>query len=73
MNLEKEFIDRLRGYEPSKSLAEKFRDFCELAYCTYAKPMAAPERQEELEAHYMQIVNTYRDKDTIRSYPRLIA
>lgn len=73
MSLEKEFIAHLKQYEPSKGLAEKFRDFCELAYCAYAKPMAEPERQEELEARYMQIVNTYRDKEAIRSYPRLIA
>jgi hypothetical protein len=73
MKLEKEFIEHLRKYEPSKGLAEKFRDFCELAYCAYAKPMAEPERQDELEARYMQIVNTYRDKEAIRSYPKLIA
>jgi hypothetical protein len=69
MNLEKDFINHLKKFEPSKSLADKFRDFCELAYCAYAKPMVEPERQDELEARY----NTYRDKDAIRSYPKLIA
>jgi hypothetical protein len=66
------FIKKLKALEPSKSTAEKFRDFCELAYCAYAKPMAAPEQHEILEARYMHIVGTYRNKDAIRAYPELI-
>ena len=31
------------------------------------------ERADELEDRYMQIVGTYRDKDTVRTYPELLA
>jgi len=73
MELAKTFIKKLSSLEPSKSPSEKFRDFIELAYCAYAKPMAAPEDKEMLEARYMQIVGTYRDKDAVRAYPELVA
>jgi hypothetical protein len=69
----KTFIKKLSSLEPSKIPQEKFRDFIELAYCAYAKPMDAPEDKESLEARYMQIVGTYRDKDAVRAYPELIA
>lgn len=67
------FIQKLSRPEPSKSPQEKFRDFCELAYCAYAKPVSDAEQQEALEARYMQIVGSYRDKDAIRAYPELVA
>lgn len=73
MELVKTFIKKLSALEPSKTPQEKFRDFIELAYCAYAKPMAAPEDKESLEARYMQIVGTYRDKDAVRAYPELVA
>lgn len=73
MELVKSFIKKLSSLEPSKSPQEKFRDFIELAYCAYAKRMATPENKEPLEARYMQIVGTYRDKDAVRAYPELIA
>jgi hypothetical protein len=73
MELAKTFIKKLSALEPSKTSQEKFRDFIELAYCAYAKQMAAPEDKESLESRYMQIVGTYRDKDAVRAYPELIA
>ena len=69
----KQFIRRIQELDRSKRLYEKFRDFCELAYCAVAKKTAAPERAEALEARYMQIVGTYQDKDTVRAYPELLA
>jgi hypothetical protein len=68
----KAFIKKLGEREHSKSLPEKFRDFVELAYCAYAKPMADTAQADALEARYMQIVATYRDKDAVRGYPELI-
>lgn len=68
----KTFIQQLSRLEPSKSPSEKFRDFLELAYCAYAKSMAASEHHDALEARYMQIVGTYRDKNAIRAYPELV-
>jgi len=68
-----EFTKDLSRLDPSKSSSEKFRDLCELAFCAYAKVTAAPDRAENLEKRYMDIVQTYRDKDTIRAYPRLMA
>ena len=44
-----------------------------MGYCALAKLAAGPERAGQLEARYMQIVNTYRDKDTVRAYPELLA
>jgi hypothetical protein len=69
----KEFIKRLTKLDPSRSVYDKFRDLCELAYCSLAKRTAPnPERAEELEARYMSIVNRYQNKDTIRAYPELV-
>lgn len=53
MELANTFIKKLSSFEPSKSPQEKFREFIELAYCAFAKPMAAPEDKELLEARYM--------------------
>ena len=68
------FITQLGELDRSKSEREKFRDFIELVYCAYAK-LTAPddERAEALEARYMGIVETYRDKDAVRAYPRFLA
>lgn len=68
-----EFTKELSNLDRSKSASEKFRDFCELAFCAYAKLTAAPDRVEALEERYMNIVQTYHDKDTVRAYPRLMA
>lgn len=68
-----DFIKRLEALDRSKHTAEKFRDFCELAYCAYAKLTAGPERAGKLEERYMQIVSTYRDKDDIRAMPEMLA
>ncbi len=73
MESTKTFIQKLSSLETSKSPQEKFRDFCELAYCAYAKPVAQVADQETLEDRYMQIVSTYRDKDAVRAYPDLVA
>jgi len=68
-----EFTKELSNLDRSKSVSEKFRDFCALAFCAYAKLTAAPDRAEALEERYMNIVHTYHDKDTVRAYPRLMA
>jgi hypothetical protein len=67
------FIKELSRLDSSKTITEKFRDFCELAYCSYAKLTANRDRAVTLEKRYMQIVSTYPDKDTIRAYPALLA
>lgn len=68
------FIKRLLELERSKNPYEKFRDFCEMAYCAFAKRTApSKEATDKLEARYMEIVGTYRDKDTVRAYPELLA
>ncbi len=69
----KAFIKRLHELDRSKSTYDKFRDFCELAYCAYAKLTSDPARAERLETRYMHIVGTYQDKDTVRAYPELLA
>jgi N-6 DNA Methylase len=68
----KEFIKKLNEREFSKGEREKFLDFVELAFCAFAKRMVEKERGDKLEARYMQIVNSYRDKDAVRAYPELI-
>jgi len=68
------FIKRLNALDREKSAYDKFRDFCEMAFCACAKLTApTPERAQELEDRYRQIVGTYRDKDTVRAYPELLA
>lgn len=68
-----QFIKVLGKIDRSKSMRDKFRDFMELAYCAYAK-LTAPtaERADELEERYMRVVGTYRDKDDVREYPKLL-
>ena len=58
-----DFITKLSSGDHSKTESEKFRDFCEMAYCALAKLTADSERGEALEARYMQIVGQYEDKD----------
>src|SRR5271155_4125049 len=68
------FIKRLAQLDPEKSPYDKFRDFCEMGFCAFAKLTAsAPECAQEREDRYMQIVATYRNKDTVRAYPELLA
>jgi hypothetical protein len=67
------FSKRLLELDRSKTPFEKFRDFCEMAYCAYAKLMAAPAETDALEECYMRIVGTYADKDTVRAYPEMLA
>lgn len=72
--LVKTWVKKLEQLDRSKSVREKFRDFCQMAYCAIAKTTSpTPERADELEARYMQIVGTYKDKDTVRAYPELLA
>jgi type I restriction-modification system DNA methylase subunit len=78
MNVEwwtpEKWIRNFEKLDNSKSPVEKFRDFCEMAYCAYAKLTAAsPEEADTLEARYMRIVETYRNKDTVRAYPEFLA
>ena len=67
------FVKELSRLDSSKTVTEKFRDFCELAYCSYAKLTANKEKAHTLENRYMQIVSSYPDKDTIRASPALLA
>ena len=55
------FCKKLISLERSKNPYEKFRDFCEMVYCTYAQraPGCDQEKADKLEARYMQIVDTY--------------
>lgn len=68
------FIKKIERLAPEKSTPEKFRDFCEMAYCALAK-LTAPsvERADNLEERYMKIVHTYRNKDDVRAMPELLA
>ena len=69
----KAFVKRITALDHEKSPYDTFRDFCEMAFCAYAKTTApTPERAQELEDRYMQIVGTYRNKDTVRAYPELL-
>jgi hypothetical protein len=69
-----EFIKLLTALDREKSPYDKFRDFCEMVFCAKAKRVALTfEHADELEDRYMQIVGTYRDKDTVRAYPGLLA
>jgi hypothetical protein len=69
----KEFIKRITALDHEKSSYDKIRDFCEMAFCAYAKTTApSSERAQELEDRYMQIVGTCRNKDTVRAYPELL-
>lgn len=72
--LHSRFLKRIRELDPHSSPYDKFRDLCALAYCAIAKQTALSEvRAQELEDRYMQIVGTYRDKNTVRAYPELLA
>ena len=46
-----------------------------MVYCALAKraPPYNEEKAEQLEDRYMQIVDSYRDKDTVRAYPEMLA
>ena len=69
-----DFIKRLTALDAEKSPYDKVRDFWALAFCAKAKRMAqTPERADELEERYMQIVGSYRDREPIRVYPKLLA
>lgn len=65
----------MNQYDHSLSPSEKFRDFCEMAYCATAKLTAlTEERAEQLEERYMRIVKRYKDLRVIReSYPHMMA
>jgi hypothetical protein len=73
METVKTFIKEFSALEPGKTPIQKFHDFLEMAYCAVSKPMADPHQAETLEARYMQIVGTYRDKDAVRAYPKLLS
>lgn len=69
-----DFLKALRDGEHSRSEGEKFRDFCEMMYCAWAKLGAESKPQADaLEARYMQVVERYREKTFIRqTVPKLI-
>jgi type I restriction-modification system DNA methylase subunit len=69
----KKWVREFEKLDRAKSTGEKFRDFCEMAYLALAKPYTLDrERQDAMEARYMQIVGTYREKDTVRAYPTFL-
>lgn len=69
----KQWLKTINSKEPGKSERQKFRDFCEMAYCTFAKLTAlSQEDADALEDRYMRVVNTYQDKDAVRLYPGLL-
>lgn len=65
-----EFIKLIGSGAFEKNDGEKFQDWVEAAYCAYAKlsalAMNDQARADDLEARYMRIVDSYRDKDYIR-------
>jgi hypothetical protein len=68
------FLRALSKIDRSRSDGEKFRDFCEMAYCAIAKKTAPTEADADaLEDRYMRVVGRYRDKDDVRKYPELLA
>lgn len=71
----KEFVKLMNAFDHGRNPSEKFRDFCEMAYCATAKLTAfTKERADELEARYMRIVDRYQDKRIIReSFPHMMA
>ena len=70
---QREFINGLVRLDRSKGLHYVFRDFCELAYCAYAKLTAHSDAADQLEERYMNIVESYNNKDDIRAMPSLLA
>lgn len=70
-------LRRLHGIDGSKTERQMFRDFCAMAYYAAAKRMCLARGDENLaderEDAYMQIVGTYRNKDVVRGYPKLMA
>jgi len=69
----RDFIRKIEKLDRDKGLYDLFRDFCEMAYCAHAKLTAGPDRADELEARYMQIVGGYSNKDTVRAFPEMLA
>lgn len=75
----KQFIKLIEIMDSSKDTTERFRDFCEMAYCALAKPVFIASqnqtRADELEARYMKVVGRYeRRLDDIReTVPHLLA
>lgn len=67
------FIRKIEKLDREKNSYDLFRDFCEMAYCAHAKITAGTERGDKLEARYMQIVGTYRNKDAVRTFPELLS
>lgn len=72
MGFTEDFIKKLGEHEQGKHLSRKFWDFCELAFCALAKLTADEQTGEALEARYMQIVDSYRDKDAVRTYAEML-
>ena len=72
--IKKDFIKVLENLDRSKGRDENFRNFCEMSYCALAKKTAANETQaEKLEARYMSIVGSYKNKDDVRELPKLLS
>jgi type I restriction-modification system DNA methylase subunit len=64
----KEFTKEIKWIDTSKDTYTNFRNFVELFYTSHAKPMALNiEQADALEDRYMSIVNSYKNKDTIRN------
>jgi hypothetical protein len=67
------FVKAIHSFERSKIVDDHFRNFLTLSHFSYAKQMSSPDRAKALEAEYMRIVGTYRDKDDVRRMPELRA
>ena len=71
--LHKDFVKRLHSLDRSKSEQERFREFCELAFCALAKTTAAPDRAEALDARYADIVSRCRSPEDEHAYGAMLA
>lgn len=64
------FIDALTGIKAERAITERFRDFCQLTYCVYAKRMDDGRQAESLNSQYAEIVRHY-DKSGLLIFSQL--
>lgn len=63
----KDFTRALAEMDRSRSTTERFRDFCEMAYCALAKRACPfPDQAEKLEAQFGEVEARYRPHDRRR-------
>lgn len=67
------FIKMLESGSRSFGVYERFRHFCEMAYCACAKTTAtSQEKADALEERYMKIVETYPNKADVNIYGEMM-